>query len=78
MGDGVKIGISTFNNNLNRRVDDRIGDDHHLKVRMFTHLFENLKANRENDINRDTARRNNGGNKLRLYRNIILMPVLRV
>ena len=55
--------------NIHVHVDDRIGDGHHLKVRMFTHFFEKFKANWENDINRDTARSNNGGNKLRLYRN---------
>ena len=55
--------------NIHVHVDDRIGAGHHLKVRMFTHFFEKFKANWEYDINRDTGRSNNGGNKLRLYRN---------
>ena len=29
--------------NIHVHFDDRIGDGHHLKVRMFTHLFEKIK-----------------------------------
>ena len=39
-----------------------------IKERIFTHFHEKFKSNWQNDVNRDTARNGNGGNKLKRYK----------
>ena len=39
-----------------------------LKERIFTYFCEKFKSNWQNDVNRDTTRNSNGGNKLSRYK----------
>ena len=41
-----------------------------LKERIFSHYCEQFKIDWTNQVNRDTARNGNGGNKLRQYRTL--------
>ena len=52
----------------NIRAEDRRINSHYIKERIFTHFHEKFKSNWQNDVNRDTARNGNGGNKLRRYK----------
>ena len=52
----------------NIRAEDRRINSHYLKERNFTYCYEKFKSNWQNDVNRDTVRNGNGGNKLRRYK----------
>ena len=52
----------------NTHAEDLRINSHNIKERIFTHFHEKFKSSWQNDVNRDTARNGNGGNKLRRYK----------
>ena len=60
--------VKMFFEEANISEEDNRNYGHYLKEHIFSYFYDKFKSNWESDVNRDSSRNGNGGNKLRHYK----------